>query len=276
MEYLDERDLNVYTDGSAYPKPRHGGVGILFVTVDEDGHERVEDYPRPGYAGATNQQMELAACLEALKAIVTRRAPVAAAQFRRIVIWTDSMYLVSGYDSARFDWQVNGWMTRDGNPVANAAMWKELLKTAFRTGRRVEIKWVKGHKRSRHNKAADKLAKRSARHQTGRHLSVVKVRRKKSDRSVEPGSVEMRGQRITIRIITDEYLPVQRANRYKYEVVSRASEFYGFVDTIYSRAEIHLSAGHTYHVRLNDETARPRVGKMFREIIPIQGGPSVD
>lgn len=76
----------------------------------------------------------------------------------------------------------------------------------------------------------------------------------------------MLGQRITIRIITDEYLPVQDCNRYKYEVLSRASPFFGCVDVIYSSAQIHLSAGHTYHVRLNTETSAPRVIKCFREM----------
>lgn len=145
-------------------------------------------------------------------------------------------------------------------------LWKELIKTAARTGKRVDIGWVKGRKASAHNKTADKLAKQSATQQTGRHLSVVKVRRKKSEKSVELGSVRMRGQRATIRIITDEYLPVQRANKYKYEVVSRASEFYRCVDIIYSSAEIHLSARHTYWVRFGDDTSKPTIVKLFREV----------
>jgi ribonuclease HI len=116
------------------------------------------------------------------------------------------MYLVEGYDSARFAWPRAGWMTRDGNPVANAELWKELLRLAGRTGKRVDIRWVKGHKRSVHNKAADRLAKRSAARQSGRRVSHVKVRRKETSNSVEVGCVGMHGQRLTVRIISDEYL----------------------------------------------------------------------
>src|SRR4051794_38686294 len=29
MEYRDERDLHIYTDGSSYSGPRRGGIGIL-------------------------------------------------------------------------------------------------------------------------------------------------------------------------------------------------------------------------------------------------------
>lgn len=265
MEQLDERDLNIYTDGSSFQGPRRGGVGIRFVTVDENGNERIEDYPLPGFPGASNQQMELAAPIEALKLIVLRQV-LDIDRFRHVVIWTDSMYLVNGYDSALFTWQSNGWMTREGNPVAHAKLWKELLKLAFRTGKRVEFKWVKGHKKSSHNKAVDKLAKGSARDQRNRPLSIVKVRRKHTSKAVEVGSVQMEGQRATIRIITDEYLAPQKMNKYKYEVISRASPYRGHVDLIYSSADIYLSAGHTYYIRFNDDTKQPRVVKVFREV----------
>jgi ribonuclease HI len=266
VEYRDERDLNIYTDGSSYQGPRRGGVGILYVTVGADGEERADPYPLPGFTGATNQQMELYAAIEALKALATHRAPVSASPYRRIVIWTDSAYLVDGYDNAQFTWPRTDWMTRDGNPVANTSLWKDLIKAAWRIGKRVEIKWVKGHKQSTHNKTADKLAKQSAKLQLGRRASVVKVRRKMARASVEIGSVGMHGQRLTIRIITDELLVAHKLNKAKYEVVSKASPYCGRVDLIYAPHDIHLSAGHTYHVRVNDDQKAPRVVKVYREI----------
>jgi ribonuclease HI len=267
MEYRDERDLHIYTDGSSYSGPRRGGVGILYVVVDASGSERVEPYPQAGYVGATNQQMELRAAIDALTALVNRRAPVSAVSYRKIVIWSDSTYLVDGYNSAQFSWPQSRWMTRDGNPVANAALWKELLKTASRTRKRVEIAWVEGHRRSDHNKTADKLAKESAQQPGDRRASVIKVRRKKSSKPVEVGSVHMLGQRTTIHVITDEYLGPQRLNKYKYEVMSKASPFRGNVDIAYSVREVYLSAGHTYRVRFNDDTAAPRVVKLYGEVV---------
>jgi hypothetical protein len=157
-------------------------------------------------------------------------------------------------------------MTRDGNPVANASQWNELLRLVFRVGKRVELRWVKGHRKSAHNKAADRLAKASANQRTGRHLSIVKVRRKGTLQSVEPGCVEMQGQRVTVKVITDEYLPVQRMNKYKYEVLSRASEFRGKVDIVYSGPDLHLSAGHVYYVRFNEDARAPRIVRVYREI----------
>lgn len=43
MQQLDENALKIYTDGSCFPSPRVGGVGYLFVTVDDDGNEVIHE-----------------------------------------------------------------------------------------------------------------------------------------------------------------------------------------------------------------------------------------
>lgn len=266
MKPIDDDALTIYTDGSSYQGPRRGGVGILFVTVDDDGHERVDEYAVPGYAGATNNQMELQACIDALKALVTRRVALDPADYKKIEVRTDSRYVTDNIYAARYVWSRDHWMKRDGNPVANASLWKELVRTANRTNRRVDFEWVKGHKSDLHNRAVDKLAKRSAQRPTRPPVSIVKVRRKRTTRALEIGSVRMRGQRATIRVITDEYLREQRMNKYMYEVVSKRSEFRGCVDVIFADSSIYLSAGHTYFVCFNKETSAPRVVKCYREV----------
>ena len=37
MEQLEEKALNIHTDGSCYESPRKEGVSYLFVSVDEQG-----------------------------------------------------------------------------------------------------------------------------------------------------------------------------------------------------------------------------------------------
>ena len=95
VEYIDERDLNVFIDGSSLSSPRRGGVGIVFVTEGPDGHWAEEPYEVGGIAGATNNQMEIQACMDALQAIMRGRARADVANYRRVVFWTDSQYLVS-------------------------------------------------------------------------------------------------------------------------------------------------------------------------------------
>ena len=60
-----EDALNIYTDGSSYSKPRVGGVGIRYIYIGKNGEEIIEDLEVPGYRNATNNQMELLACLNA-------------------------------------------------------------------------------------------------------------------------------------------------------------------------------------------------------------------
>ena len=264
VDTIDENAINIYTDGSSYSTPRIGGIGIRFITVGSDGYEIVEEVQLPGYKGATNQQMELKACVEALTLLNRGRTNVDVDAFGKIIIKTDSMYLVNGYQSARHYWAANRWMTKDGSPVISADLWKIFLRLAANSGKRVEVQWVKAHKKSVHNNAADKLAKKSAKGPLNPPLNVVSVRRKQTKKSVERGSVHMNGQRVTLRIISCEYLRVQRCWRYKYEVMSKASSYFGNVDWIFS--EISLRDGHTYYVRLNDETPNPRILKLYREV----------
>jgi hypothetical protein len=90
VEYLDERDLNVFIDGSSFWAPRRGGMGIVFVTEGPDGHWTEEPYEMVGFAGVTNNQMEIQACIEALQAITRGRVRVDVASYRKLVFWTDS------------------------------------------------------------------------------------------------------------------------------------------------------------------------------------------
>lgn len=54
-----EGALTVFTDGACLLSPRRGGTGVRFVHSDKLGNETVFDLDEPGYAGATNNQMEL-------------------------------------------------------------------------------------------------------------------------------------------------------------------------------------------------------------------------
>lgn len=92
------------------------------------------------------------------------------------------------------------------------------------------------------------------------------MRRKKTSRVTQLGSVEMLGQRLTIRIVTAEPVPMQRVSRYRYEVVSRRSPFYGCVDFVYSDNPT-LRPGHTYYVTMGTESGYPQIVKCHREVV---------
>lgn len=258
---IHEDALNIYTDGSSYSGPRTGGIGIRFVTIDNAGDEVVEDLPIPGYKNATNNSMELFACIVAIQKASTHPK---ISFLNRICIFTDSRYVVDNYKKAIFQWSRQKWLTTSGSPVLNAGLWRQLVREIKKAPRKVEFFWVKSHSKNPHSKAVDRLAKQSAKNAINEPISIVNVRRKQTEKSVDIGSIEMRGQRLAIRIITSEYLRVQKLGKYKYEVLSKGSKYFGNVDFIYS---IHnMRAGHHYEISVNRDTSNPRVLKVLREL----------
>lgn len=268
MEYPEEDALNIYTDGSMLPAPRRGGTGIIFILIDRGGEEEEYQPPTTGYLGATNNQMELQACVDALRLATSQNPRFDPSRYRKIVIFTDSQYVAGCSQTAIFTWSKNGWLKRDGAPVDNARQWKNLvrlIRRASNRGKRVDIRWVPG-KKSPRTKAVDKLAKKTAKMVTDRQLAPARVRRKRTAKILEHGSVKMQGQRLTIRITKTEFQPLHRLTKCWYEVLSAKSPFHGCFDIIYAEEGMDLRAGHCYYVRVNEETANSRVVKIFREV----------
>lgn len=256
-----ENALNIYTDGSSFSNPRRGGIALRFVTVNELGDEVIADDILTGHQGATNNEMELLACIKALECALKHGS---LAKVEKVCIFTDSMYVATNASRAMFQWPKTSWKNSNGRPIENTQLWKDLIKLIKKIPKRVEFEWVKGHAKNIHNKAVDKLAKKSAKGVLNPALKPTTVRRKISKNSVQVGCVVMRGQTLKIRVITDTYLRTQKVYKYKYEVLLESGEFAGSVDLIYSTHC--LRAGHHYEVRVNDTTKNPRIIEVLSEI----------
>lgn len=268
MEYPDEDALNIYTDGSMLPGPRRGGLAGLFLLINEDGEE--EEYPLEpvGYSAATNNQMELEACVRALRLATSQHPPFDRSRYRKIVIRTDAEYVAANYETALFTWSGNGWLKRSGGPVGNAPQWKELtqlIKRSARQGKPVTIKWVPG-KKSPRTRTVDKAAKKAAKTAPPRQLVPSEVRRKRSDRPIEIGSVRMEGQLMTINVFKTEYQRLHRLVKCWYTVESRKSPYHGCADVIYADSSLPLRRGHSFRVRVNEDAGNPRILKVFTQL----------
>jgi len=257
----DQSTLEIYTDGSSRNHPRRGGIGIRYISTSANGDEKVDDLKLPGYKNASNNQMELQAAILALEGARIRGL---LKRISRVFIRTDSLYLVENYRKAMFEWPKTKWLLQSGKPVLNAELWKRLTSEIHKAQARVEVTWVKGHSRDPHNIAVDRLAKESGRAPLKPALSYVSVRRKKTSESVQIGSVEMKAQRISIRIVTCEYLKTQKLWKLKYEVISKESPFKGRVDIIYSSHL--LKDGHCYYVKVNKNNKSPTIIRVFKEL----------
>lgn len=132
--------LEVWTDGACAGNPGPGGWG--WTTNEPE--------PRTGSGGdpaTTNQRMEIAAALNALKSV----------QERPIVVVSDSTYVVNCILKRWYaGWYRNGWRNSKKEPVANRDLWEEFVPLATATD--VSFRWVKGHAGHALNEAADALA----------------------------------------------------------------------------------------------------------------------
>jgi len=261
----DEDALNIYTDGSSYPnKQRAAGVGIHFVWMNESGNEETEDYAPVGWQKATIDEMEIEACTVALKE--ARRLFKDMSRFRRVVIFSDSLYVTGNFVKAMNVWPKLAWRGANGVPVENIDLWKRLRKEVNACPIRVRVDWVRGHKSNIHNRAADKLSKESASMPFNKPLSISDTTRKWSDRITKRGCVLVAGQEIRIRIISREYKKRAKVYEYRYEVIDPSDKSYKDVDFV--RCGQGLSRNKCFLVRLNSDQNNPCIEELIEELDP--------
>jgi len=132
----------MYTDGGCSYNPGPGGYGVVILR----GGQRLE--LSGGFRLTTNNRMELAACIEGLKALETPS---------KVTVISDSRYLVDAATKgwAR-KWQKNGWMRTKTDTAENYDLWEQLL--ALCEKHTVEFVWVKGHAGNTENECCDRLA----------------------------------------------------------------------------------------------------------------------
>ena len=134
-------EVTIYTDGACSGNPGKGGWSAILIYAKE------KKYMSGSKQLTTNNQMELTATIEALKAILKPS---------NIALYTDSQYVKNGITSWIFNWKKNGWKTANKKPVANKDLWIELDK--YVKIHSVNWFWVKGHSGNHYNEIADKLA----------------------------------------------------------------------------------------------------------------------
>lgn len=263
---MEEDYLEISIDGSSLPSPRKGGIGCYFIFPEKCGKMKSRSFSPVGFFGATNNQMELKACIFALQK--TKRLIKENQCIKGVLLCSDSQYFVQNYSKAIWEWPKNKWRYFSGAPVRNTILWKEfrLIYSGLRNMNiMIKIKKVKGHSSNQGNNEADKLAKKSAKKASKNNVIIpTRLRRKKSPNSVSLGSVRMNNQDILIRIITSLEV-VNNEHRYKYEVIDKTSEYFQNVDEIWSKKV--LKVGHIYLVTVNSKQNYPQVVNIKKEII---------
>jgi ribonuclease HI len=137
--------VQMATDGACKGNPGPGGWGVVIRSGDK------EKELSGGESLTTNNRMEMTAAIRGLEAL---KRPC------RVVLSTDSRYVMDGLTKWLAGWQRNGWRTASRQPVKNADLWQELIVAA--APHRIRWEWVKGHAGHPENERADKLASDAA------------------------------------------------------------------------------------------------------------------
>jgi ribonuclease HI len=134
--------IEIYTDGACSGNPGPGGWGAILRFNDK------ERELSGGSSQTTNNQMELQAAIEALKAL---KEPCV------VDLYTDSQYLRQGITQWIHGWKRNGWKTADKKPVKNQPLWLELDQLVHT--HQITWHWLKGHAGHPENERCDELAR---------------------------------------------------------------------------------------------------------------------
>ena len=146
MLHLDESCL-----GNGRPGDNRGGAGGLVEIRMPRGVER-RDFHLHAPA-TTNNRMALAGAIAALQLLGQKK------QMLRLLIISDSEYLVKGIREWAPGWQKRGW-TRKAGPIENLPLWQTLWQSL--TLHEAQFAWVRGHTGHPKNEYANDLAVRAA------------------------------------------------------------------------------------------------------------------
>jgi ribonuclease HI len=145
--HLDESCL-----GNGRQGENPGGAGGLIEVRGTKGIERRDFYAYD--PNTTNNRMALRG------AIVVLRLLAAKGHRLRILMVSDSEYLVKGMREWAPAWAARGWIRKTG-PIENLSLWRELVQSARL--HEVQWTWVRGHRGHPKNEYANDLAVAAAR-----------------------------------------------------------------------------------------------------------------
>ncbi len=146
MLHLDESCL-----GNGKPGDNPGGSGGLVEIRTPGGIERRDFFIHS--PATTNNRMALSGAIAALQLLGQKGNRL------RLLIVSDSEYLVKGIREWVPGWQARNW-TRKAGPIENLELWRVL--TASQTKHDAQFTWVRGHAGHPKNEYANDLAVRAA------------------------------------------------------------------------------------------------------------------
>lgn len=148
---FEDNYLVVYTDGACInngKKDSKAGIGVFF---NEDHllniSEKLTD------TRVTNNIAEIKAAIKALDIIINLKL------YKKVILYTDSQYLINLITKWIFIWEKKGWRKADNKPIKNL----ELIQYLRTLTKQLEINWryIEAHNNNYGNEQADRLARQA-------------------------------------------------------------------------------------------------------------------
>jgi ribonuclease HI len=138
--------ITIFTDGSSRGNPGPGGWGSVIVA----GDSVVELGGREEHT--TNNRMELVAAISGL----TGAFKSGIEKSGKIIVNTDSAYVINGITKWVHGWKKKNWKTLDKKDVVNRDLWEQLDEASI--GRNISWNYVGGHVGVMGNERCDVIA----------------------------------------------------------------------------------------------------------------------
>ncbi len=135
--------IKVYTDGSVHPNPGSGGYAMVLLGTPERDPIRFAG----SSSNTTSNRMEMSAVIMAFLWLEINHPK------EHATIYSDSRYVVDGFNKWSKDWAAKGWKVNK----KNLDMWQRLRKLG-KANPLVAVEWIEGHAGDPGNELADTVA----------------------------------------------------------------------------------------------------------------------
>lgn len=140
--------MNIYTDGATSFNGTEKAIGgWAYVIINDE--DQVINGEYGNIIGTTNNICEMTAIIKGCTAALEIEGTH--------TVYSDSSYCINCYEQKWYKrWQENGWINSSSKPVANKALWEQLIP--FFENEKFIFRKIKGHSTNKWNNYVDKKA----------------------------------------------------------------------------------------------------------------------
>lgn len=144
----------IYTDGGSRMNGQPGNIGAWAFAVWDNATDEPRYHESRAEKNTTNNIQEMKALINALK--------WAENKVDEVIVYSDSSYLINGFDGWMHNWHRNGWKRGKNlsEDVKNKELWQELLSLKY-SFMNVGLRKVKGHSGDKGNEFVDGLVNKA-------------------------------------------------------------------------------------------------------------------